>query len=210
MKKIIISILIILFVNNAFAQFAFGIAGNYTTSLGFDKNWDFAPERLKFDSKAAHGFAAGFFLRTGKRFFVQPEIMYNFMISKVTIENSDTHTRDIRLNTINLPILLGGKIVSTNFFNLRIMFGPRFRFDAGSKNSTASPDDIEVSPRKWQLGLETGLGFDLGRVTIDARYNLMQDIFSYTYSANKEELKLNPLNSFSIGIGVKIVDIKRK
>jgi hypothetical protein len=195
--------------NYAFSQFVFGLAGNYTTSLGFNENWKFDAEKLKFKSEQAHGFSAGIFLRTGKRLFFQPELMYNFMISKAIVEKDGTlsSARQIRLNTINLPLLLGGKLVSTSFFNLRIMLGPRFRFNVGSKYPE-NLDNVFVSPRKWQLGLETGLGFDLGLLTVDARYNLMQDIFAYTYSTN--QLKFSPINSFSIGIGVKIVDIKKK
>jgi len=209
MKKIIFVILLIFVSCNAFAQFAFGIAGNYTTSLGFDENWKFASERLKFKNDPAHGFSAGIFLRAGKRFFVQPELTYNFMISTATVEQdsiNNSQKRIIYLNTINLPILLGGKIVDTKIFNLRVMFGPRFRFDVGSKNDGDST--LTSSPRKWQLGLETGIGFDIWRITIDARYNLMQDIFSYKFSSN--ELKFSPINSFSIGIGFKFVDIKPK
>ena len=210
MKKIIFVILLIFVSFNAFAQFSFGIAGNYTTSLGFNENWNFDAERLKFKSNAAHGFAAGIFMRAGKRLFVQPELMYNFMVATVIVEQEgesvETNKRKINLNTINLPVLLGGKIVSNDFFNLRIMLGPRFRFDVGSKNK--GTDNLTTSPRKWQLGLETGIGFDLGRVTIDARYNLMQDIFSYKYS--DKELSFSPINSFSVGIGVKLVDIKPK
>ena len=194
---------------NAFAQFTFGLVTNYTTSLGFDENWNFDVERLKFKNDPAHGLAAGIFLRAGKRFFVQPELMYNFMISSATVTNdstNDVQKRDISFNTINLPVLVGGKIVSTNLFNMRVMFGPRFRFDVGSKNNSESA--ITSVVRKWQLGLETGIGFDIWRITIDARYILMQDIFSYKYSS--KELKLSPINSFSIGIGVKLVDIKPK
>jgi len=209
MKKIIVIISLILVSYNASAQFAFGLAGNYTTSLGFDQNWNFDSERLKFKNETAHGFSAGIFLRGGKRFFVQPELMYNFMLSTVTIEQNNSgevQKKKIYLNTINLPILLGGKIISTSFFNLRIMLGPRFRFDVGSKNEGAN--NIETTPRKWQLGLETGVGFDLGRVTIDGRYNLMQDVFSYKFSSN--ELNFSPINSFSIGIGVKLIDVKSR
>jgi len=210
MKKFVLLILLFLVSCSVFPQFSFGVAGNYTTSLGFDEKWNFDVGRLSFKNDAAHGFSVGIFLRAGKRFFVQPELMYNFMLSASALqqENADNSQKQkIYFSTINLPILLGGKIVSTNFFNLRVMFGPRFRFDAGSKNEVDTL--IQTTPRKWQLGLEVGLGFDLGRVTIDARYNLMQDIFAYTYS-DSQQLKLSPINSFSVGIGVKLVDIKKK
>ena len=205
MKKIFFVILLIFVSCNAFSQFAFGIAANYTTSLGFDENWTFDADRLKFKNDPAHGFSAGIFLRAGKRFFVQPELTYNFMISAAILEQDSVvaKKRKIYLNTINLPVLVGGKVVDTKIFNMRVMFGPRFRFDVGSKNE--GEDAITTTTRKWQLGLETGIGFDLWRITIDARYNLMQDIFSYNYSAN--ELKFSPINSFTFGIGVKLVDI---
>ena len=208
MKKIIIIISLILLSCNAFAQFALGVAGNYITSLGFDENWTFDAERLKFKNENSHGFSAGIFMRAGKRLYVQPEFMYNFMLSTATTRQASEaadNSRKIYQHSLTLPVLLGGKLVSTNFFNLRLMAGPRFRFDVGSKSELLN---IIATPRKWQLGLEAGLGFDLGRVTIDGRYNLMQDIFSYNYCEN--ELKFSPINSFSVGIGVKLVDIKPK
>jgi len=210
MKKIVLFILLIFLSCNAFAQFALGIAGNYTTSLGFDKNWNFDAERLRFKNEIAHGFSAGIFMRAGKRLFVQPEFMYNFALSKATTRQESIGKDDYRKiyqQTLTLPVLLGGKLVSTNFFNLRLMAGPRFRFDVGSKSELA--DNITATPRKWQLGLEAGLGFDLGKVTIDGRYILMQDVFEYKFS-NIEELKFSPINSFAVGIGVKLVDVKPK
>jgi hypothetical protein len=198
-------------VGNAYSQFAFGLLGNYTTSLGFDRNWNFDTDRLKINAKNANGFAVGIFLRGGKRFFVQPEITYNFMVNQLNYDdNGDTQTVNIRLNTINLPVLFGGKIVNGDFFKFRVMFGPRFRFDLGSKNDFQTKTDsvVTVSPRTWQLGLEAGLGFDLGIVTVDFRYNLMQDIFNYTYSKEGVTLNKSPVNSFSVGLGVKLVGKK--
>jgi len=222
MKKITLSILLIFVSCNAFAQFALGIAGNYNTSLGFDKNWNFDVEKLRFKNEIAHGFSAGIFMRAGKRLFVQPEFMYNFMLSTASamaepdtegnlFGNEGLNKRKIYQHTLTLPVLLGGKLVSTKFFNLRLMAGPRFRFDIGSKYDVATKGDcnITATPRKWQLGLEAGLGFDLGRVTIDGRYILMQDVFAYKFS-DIQELKFSPINSFSVGIGVKLVDVKPK
>ena len=210
MKKLIVIILLFFVPYNVFSQFAFGIAGNYITSLGFDKNWNFDSERLSFKNEMSHGFSAGIFLRAGKRLFVQPELMYNFAFSKATTRQETIgkdNARKIQQHTLTLPVLLGGKLVCTNFFNLRLMAGPRFRFDVGSKNEVT--DNIKGIPRKWQLGLEAGLGFDLGCVTIDGRYNLMQDVFAYKLS-DIHDLKFSPINSFSVGIGVKLVDIKSK
>ena len=210
MKKIIVIILLFFVSYNTFAQFALGIAGNYTTSLGFDKNWNFDAERLIFKNEISHGASAGIFFRVGKRLFVQPELMYNLVFSTATTRQESVgkdNKRKICQNTLNLPVLLGGKLVSTDFFNLRLMAGPRFRFDVGSKSKET--DNITATPRKWQLGLEAGLGFDLGRVTIDGRYILMQDVFTYKF-CDTQELKFSPINSFSVGIGVKLVDIKPK
>ena len=218
MKKIILFILLIFMSYSAFAQFALGIAGNYNTSLGFDENWNFDTEKLKFKNETAHGFSVGLFLRAGKRLFVQSELMYNFMISNANtvterktngVQATEINKSNIHQNTLTLPVLFGVKLVRTNFFNMRLMTGPRFRFNISSKYNAASGDvDISATPRKWQLGFEAGLGFDLGRITIDGRYNLMQDIFSYNFSDTP--LKFSPINSFSVGIGVKFVDIKKK
>ncbi|MDR1544944.1 MAG: PorT family protein [Prevotellaceae bacterium] len=210
MKKFLFIILFTCCVNVVFAQFAFGISGSYNTSLGFDENWKINSKNLLYGSKQGHGFALGLFMRGGNWVFVQPEVTYNLMISNAIVGDEGKYYKIIH-NTLNVPILLGVKAVNTKKFNMRFMVGPRFNFALGTKTPDFFEDyAIDAVPRKWLLGLEAGLGFDIGRVTIDFRYNLSQDIFNYV--AKNEQIKLNrsPVNAFSVGLGYKFVDKRRR
>jgi hypothetical protein len=213
MKKFLFIILFLCCINGAFAQFVFGIGGSYNTSLGFNENWQFDSKNLLYSNDLANGFSLGFFMRGGNWVFVQPELNYNLMISKAVVGEAKTAYHKIHVNTFNVPVLLGVKLVNTRIFNMRLMLGPRFKFLLG-KNI---PDFLKYSginaeARKWLLGLEAGLGFDIGIVTIDFRYNLMQDVFKYIAETEgkKIELNRNPVNSFSVGLGFKIVDKKKR
>jgi hypothetical protein len=211
MKRILLLILIISISVHCNSQFVFGLLANYNSSLGFDGNWNFNAENLKMNNKNSHGFGLGLFIRGGRTFFVQPELTYNFMLTRmnVQIDNQPQTINNLTLSTINLPVLLGVKLIKTNFFNMRLMAGPRFRFNVNSKSDfSQSATNIDTSPKKWQLGVETGLGFDLGKVTIDLRYNLMQDVFNYTYGSQNMHINKSPINSLSVGLGVKFVDTK--
>jgi hypothetical protein len=211
MKKILVSILTISISACCYSQFAFGLLANYNNSLSFDENWNFDAENLKMSNGNSHGVGLGVFIRGGSKFFVQPELTYNFMLTrmKLQVDNNQQITNNLRLSTINLPVLFGFKVLNMRFFNIRLMAGPRFRFNLGSKGDFShSAIDVNALPRKWQLGLDTGVGFDLGKITVDVRYNLMQDIFNYTYGLQKARINKNPINSFSVGLGIKFIDIK--
>ncbi|MDR0829601.1 MAG: PorT family protein [Prevotellaceae bacterium] len=209
MKKIVFIVLFSCCINAAFAQFAFGVGGTYNTSLGFDEKWNFNSKNLLYGNDLAQGFGLGLFLRGGNWVFVQPELYYNLMISNAKI-GDEGKSFTITSSTFNVPVLLGVKAVNLPKFNLRFLVGPRFKFALGKNPPAFFADyEIDATPRKWLLGLETGFGFDIGIVTIDFRYNLMQDVLHYVSQNEKIELNRSPVNSFSVGLGFKIVD-KRK
>lgn len=194
-----------------FGQFAFGIKGGYNTSLGFDKQWNFDASNINIKSDLGQGFHLGIFTRIGKRWYAQPELYYNMQITNYEIKLSDIQNIDqaVTLSTLDLPIMLGFKILDLNDINLRIMLGPQFRFNAGSliKPSEEVEDLVQVA-KKAQIGLVTGIGVDLWFMTLDVRYNLIDRL--YTTSLNENQINGNPINSFNISLGWKIIDFNKK
>lgn len=93
--------------------------------------------------------------------FIQPEVVYSYSAT-----NYDLITGRIRNvnNQIDVPVMIGWKIA---FF--RIQAGPVFSFPY-SKFSGAIAGEMGMSFKDYNTGYVAGVGFDLGRFTLDARY----------------------------------------
>lgn len=157
-----------------------------------------------FDVKSnlQNGFNIGAFFRIGNRFFAQPEINYNFLAYKknITFEGGEVQTVGYKKSTFDIPVLLGISAVNMYNFKFRIMIGPKFSFNAGSTKNKDFPNE---AIRPTRLGLDCGIGFDIWRVTLDARYTLLPDLYKYK---DNEGYKIShtPENSFVISLGVRI------
>lgn len=210
MKKIIIIVGLVIFSTGAFAQFTMGLKGGYTTSLGFDKNFSYTGDNFNLKNDLTHGGHLGLFFRFGRRFYAQPEVNYNLNFAKVhfTDKNNNSLTDDILLSTLDVPVLLGFKIVNSKKFNLRVMAGPKFRFNAGSDKKIDNVEDITIEARKSQIGLDVGLGIDLWFLSLDVRYNLMQQLYHFK-TADQQEINMDPTNAFTVSLGWKFVDINK-
>ena len=190
-----------------FGQFTFGVKAGYNTSLGFNKDWKFDASNLNIKSDLGHGFQAGIFMRIGNRWYAQPELYYNMTRTDYKIKLSDIENIDraVTLSTVDLPIMVGYKIFDKDNFNMRVMLGPKFRFDAGSfaKNSEEMEDWKEVA-KKAQIGLTAGIGFDFWFMTLDLRYDLVDRL--YTTSLKDNKINVNTINAFNISLGWKIIE----
>ena len=201
MKRILflISFLALLCVGTNAQVFSVGAKAGYSTVLEDNQSFN-----NLFDVKTnlQNGFNAGLFLRIGRRFFAQPEVNYNFLSYVKTIEyaGGEVKTLGYKNNTIDVPVLLGISAVNLKKFKLRIMVGPKFSFDVGSTNNEEFSSE---SIRPTRLGLDCGLGFDFWRVTLDARYTILPDLYKYK-DENGNTLSHTPVNSFMVTLGVRI------
>ena len=208
MKKLALIIGLAIFSIGAFAQVTIGLKGGYNTSLGFDKNFSYTGDNFNIQNDLSHGGHLGLFFRFGRRFYVQPEANYNLNIAKVnfTDKNNAIWTDNVLLSTVDVPVLLGFKIVNAKKFNLRIMAGPKFRFNAGSDKKIENVQDLTVVARKSQIGLDAGLGLDIWFLSFDVRYNLMQQLYHYK-TLDQQEINMDPINEFTVSVGWKLIDI---
>ena len=87
--------------------------------------------------------------------YVQPELVYNHAAYKLEIGNTET----VKYNNIELPVLLGFKILF-----LRLQAGPTFTL--GSFNSDGDIFDI----KRPDVGFQAGLGLTIKNITLDVRY----------------------------------------
>jgi hypothetical protein len=165
MKKIFI-VLIVLFALNVQAQtFQLGIKAGLTNTqiIGSDlKNFEVP--------SSSNGILIGAFSRIGfAGMFVQPEISFrnlNFSVnSNGTTSPSSAATK---LNYIDVPILFGKKVLGV----INVCAGPNFQFLVNQDLSANNASNLATGNyNDFVVGAQVGVGFDVWKLCIDARYD---------------------------------------
>ena len=212
MKKTLLMLAALMVSVAAFSQYSFGVKAGYNTSLGFDNSWNFNSSSINLKNDMANGFHVGLYARIGRSLYVQPELLYNLDIYRQTLSVGDWQIggsyNEIKASTFDVPVLLGYSIINTNMFKLRIMVGPKFRFNCGS-TKVAEQDGVTATAKPVQVGLDTGLGIDLWRLSLYVRYNLIGDLYKYT-NAEGEKFNTDPNNAFTVSLGFRILGNNRR
>ena len=204
MKKSCLLILFLSCVIGINAQwFSFGVKGGYSTILEQNQSYE---DIFDISNNLQNGFHLGLYMRMGRTLYIQPEALFNYYScsSSANYENENIFTnKKYQINTLDIPVLLGVNLANTRMFKMRVMVGPKFSFNIGS--TTDILDDFNSftqTLRNTRLGLDCGIGFDIWRITLDVRYNLIQDI--YKYQNEGTTLNKKPLHSFQASIGYRI------
>ncbi len=220
MKKFIIAAVLLFSVTFTFAQLNFGIKAGYNSSLGMNNLSSVTTGDYNLNSvssELANGFHAGIFARLGfKNIYFQPEFLYSMGKKDYTITFKDAVNKDVTFNklvnvsTLDVPLLLGYKLLDLKLVNLRVFAGPKLRFNAGSSLSysnlttggSVTQDQLVKDVKAAQVGLEAGVGVDVLMFTLDARYNLIGDM----YQTKLSSLTIDniPANTFVISLGWKL------
>ena len=119
-----------------------------------------------------NGAHVGVYMRLGRTWYVQPEALYNY--NKHGFYYNDVNQR-YNIHTVDVPILLGVHLVNVRLFKMRFMVGPKFCLHIGILVDEVFEGMLKT--RDTRLALDCGLGFDIWRITLDFRYNLMPNIF---------------------------------
>jgi hypothetical protein len=188
MKKLSFTLAVLLLATTGFAQFTFGpkaalnFSGFYT---GIDE--------LKSEMKP--GFHAGLFFRFGGRLHVQPELLYAFKSSNIE-ESFSQAKNSIKTETssIDIPVLLGYKLVNTRSVNFRLFAGPRVAMVVKDNFKTT------YKSTRFNYAGQFGLGVDVYRLTIDLRY----DYFFNTTVKHENGERLH-FNVVQLSVGWKIL-----
>lgn len=92
--------------------------------------------------------------------FVQPEVLYSYSSSKYNVVTGQVKSVT---NQLDVPVMLGWKIA---FF--RVQAGPVFSFPFTNMNGNLG--GVGANFKDYNTGYVAGVGFDIGRFTLDARY----------------------------------------
>ena len=218
MKKIIIVAVLLLSVSFTYAQLNLGVKLGYTSSLSIGNLGSVSSGSYNLNSVQSemwNNFHGGLFARVcfGK-IYVQPELLYaigkkNYKLTPKNAVSGVSADKFVTISTVDVPLLVGYKLLDLKVINVRAFAGPKLRLNAGSPLAfenigsigSTSTDKLEATAKAAQIGLEAGVGVDVFMFTLDARYNLIGDM--YTTKINSTSLSNIPVSNFVISLGYK-------
>jgi hypothetical protein len=197
MKKIILILVLIL----AVTSISVGQKVNFGPKIGYSAsklttNFPDIKESVK------HNFMAGLFLRIGKKLYFQPELLYH---TRGGILDSAGLTQTVKFKNLEIPLMVGFKLLDLKVFNLRFMGGPvaSFVLDKDITFNEIIQDPLQSSDLKdiiW--GLDVGLGVDVLFLTLDVRYEFgLNNIYNSPSGDTSYDMKNN---LFIVGLGFKL------
>ncbi|WP_162793864.1 porin family protein [Runella rosea] len=130
--------------------------------------------QLSDKSNRVWGATGGIFMRIGRTFYVQPEIMFSQKGGQFSLyDGSATTTKSFKMSNIDFPLMFGVKIARF----LRINAGPVAAFNIGNSgnledafNDYTNEDTFDDAFRRASLGYQAGIGIDVGKLNFDLRY----------------------------------------
>ncbi len=179
MKKLTVLFLAILVSGGVYAQLpSFGIKVGATAS-----SINTTDLSSSYDSENLLGYQIGAFVRikSGK-LYLQPEVVYNHRSTELA--SFEGGNLDFDIGTIDVPVLIGFKLIDAKVFNVRAFVGPEasfatsknYTYESGFKGDPINLDDF--NDLSWYV--QAGVGVDLLFLTFDIRYekgltNLIDD-----------------------------------
>lgn len=191
MKKltILFALVLLAFTGKSQGFFDAGLKAGLNTSKISTNVADYTPQTI-------NKYSIGAFARINLgRIYIQPEAYYNSKggeyIDKVNISTINSFD----LKTIDVPALIGFKLIDQKAFNVRVLAGPVFSFVTDkSTSSQLTESAIKDNFFGWQYGA----GVDFLFLTLDAR---MESYSNNLYDTPNFDSKNG---TFVISLGLKL------
>lgn len=173
MRRILFSIVFILFASATFSQVTFDLglkAGVHTSKMSIEEGGFLENYNINLESSAITKSHWGAFGRVGfGKLFLQPEVYFSKKGSELSSSILDV-AGDFDYSNIDVPFLLGYKILKTKALDFRLMAGPVFSFvvDANYPDELNEFLDEEFFDENL-IGVQYGIGVDVLFLTFDAR-----------------------------------------
>lgn len=205
MKRIILILAAVIISSTAFSQISFGPKIGYNTAkLSLDRN--------DINSSFKNNFQFGIFLRLGSKIYVQPEINWltqGSIFQTPALSALSPFTQEVSLKTIQIPVLIGLKVIDLKMVSVRIFGGPTASIiqDKVIDNTVGNLIDpitkTDISDMIWSF--QVGGGVDVMGLTIDIRYNV--GLINVINKVDIEGTQIpfeSKINGFTVSIGYKI------
>lgn len=167
--------------------------------IGFKAGANFSDLSLPkstLDTKYSLGYHGGVFARADiSQFYLQGEVLYSQKKSKV--ENGSFGTQQAKWNSIEVPLLIGYKLLKSESATFRVFGGGVYSYVLNDKASILKQVSQSFQQfDKSNIGYQAGAGVDIGRLTLDLKYEGALTNIS-------KEFKARP-SSFQASIGFMI------
>lgn len=209
MKRILFSITFLLLTSAAFSQVVFDLglkAGVNTSKMSVKEGGFLEDYGINLNSSAITKAHWGAFGRVGLgRLYVQPEVYFSKKGSELSSDFLGI-TGDFNYKNIDVPLLLGFKLINAKAVDFRIMAGPVFSFiiDGEFPEEFGQSGDFEdYDPEEFMennlIGIQYGLGVDFLFMTFDARIEHGSEVY------NDPDLVSGRTTSYMFTVGFKIL-----
>lgn len=182
---------------------SFAAIADMPINLGFHAGT--SANRIKFkdlsmvkESKDNIGFMIGGFARLNfGKCYVEPALNFSHKVS--TAENKKTETNkggdvNLKMNTVDLPIMLGWKFINLTVAKVRFYLGPQF--SAGNIKNLKKITQESINEDKITVRGKVGLGVDVGNLTFD---------LDVEKGFKKMSNELKAPRSFNLTVGFKLI-----
>ncbi len=208
MKNLIFAILALFLANTAQAQFfGLGLKAGLNTQInhpdditignGGDPNLNFGVDGRNF------GTQIGGYMRFGKRFFVQPEVLFNS--NKIDYKIGESGVGEVIKNEkyqyLDIPVLMGVKLGP-----LRLQAGPVSHYFLKSTSELTDFKGYEARFKQMTWGWQGGLNIGFKRISLDLRYegNFSKQGDHITFFGDQYHFSDSPAR-FIVGLNFAIV-----
>ncbi len=205
MKKIVLFMVAVLLVSGmSYGQFTLGVRVGYNGSK-------LATSMSEIKTQFGNGFHIGIFSRIGKRLYFAPELNYMFSSGAITNDSTNPTTwnkQKFAIGSLDIPLLLGFKIINSKMIKWRIELGPVASFVVNKKvknfdDLTGPVENANFNTANWLI--MAGTGIDLWFLTLDVRYEyafntLIKSVENYDFNMHN--------NLIIVSLGFKFIGNK--
>ncbi|WP_246000887.1 outer membrane beta-barrel protein [Pontibacter diazotrophicus] len=198
MKKVIMLLALLATSVAAKAQLQAGVkAGLSTANVDIQKVRNDPWQYTKAENVT--GYHAGAFARLQVAgFFVQPEAVLTTTGGQIKVSGTDimgVRVEDFRFNRLDVPIMVG----YTFFDVVRVQAGP---VSSTLLSARQEGQDIKQYMRQADWGFQAGVGLDIGSITADVRYELVNR--QLTNTAQQTGMQVSN-QQFIVSLGYKLI-----
>lgn len=200
MKKILLLAFVSIIALGASAQLAspisLGVHGGWASTKIDTKSLSVGNDVINdISSSATGGYMLGIFTRINLgKLYIQPELNYSRKSGSVEMPYENTTTlkmgkilSDLTYSSIDIPLLLGYKIIKLPFVNVHVFAGPVASFSTSALEfnvtdikdlATGDGDTFESSanknfnPKKAMWNIKMGAGLEVWKLNLDVDYEM--------------------------------------
>jgi hypothetical protein len=200
MKKIILLAATLMIASVSFGQIS-GFTIGPKVGANFSK---FTTDQSQIEEQIKNSFYFGAFARFGQKFYLQPELLVMKRNGELKNNEIPGSSGTIEVGSIDVPLLVGLRLLNLKVANVRVMAGPvaSFAVNKSVALNESWDDDIDFTEddiKNANWGLQFGAGVDVLFLTLDLRYEIGLSDFSEVQNFDLKN------NMFTVGLGWKIL-----